>query len=564
MDFSEEQVLEFQEFRRLYLENRDKIIEVLRNCNEEFTLEPLSQKQNGSLLEIEPGYIKARYVTYEMRNDIKTYLPKSLKKINLPDSELDFDYLSSFTDLDTIVLDEINEEILKKIYEKTTIKNILLRFSYSLISDKIRGLVSEDRYQIGLYKDIVIKMLNPKKEKNIRALTFISSDIDMEQIEKLYSMLNIKKTPKKILITKELLFGKYNEIITGKQGLSINCYLQDNFIFKKIYNYLKNKGYKIDNVVVSIGNTIDIYNYDYSFLDSLAKETKLLICNNNFEQVEYNDFKSQIEGIKWYRSLINNLDLSPLEKLIYAYDIMKTFPYNMDPKNDIDSRNPAKVLNGQFIVCVGYTGILNEILKNLDSNLKHVAVSVACFSPTEYLGNHSRSMIYIDDNKYNIHGPFVLDSTWDSDRGIEGIKKYGDDYNALDLYRFFLVPILDYKKVFGHDLPPLIFNSEKLSEEITLEGLENYKSHLSSNESILRYGVSELFDKDTDNKTIIDSFKNKRISFSTLLTAIRNTRLHEGFTYENVDKEMERISRINAPYYDDGFVLSKEDIIQIK
>ena len=68
-------------------------------------------------------------------------------------------------------------------------------------------------------------MLNPKKEKNIRALTFISSDIDMEQIEKLYSMLNIKKTPKKILITNELLFGKYNEIITGKQGLSINCYL---------------------------------------------------------------------------------------------------------------------------------------------------------------------------------------------------------------------------------------------------------------------------------------------------------------------------------------------------
>ena len=100
--------------------------------------------------------------------------------------------------------------------------------------------------------------------------------------------------------------------------------------------------------------------------------------------------------------------------------------------------------------------------------------------------------------------------------------------------------------------------------DLNLEGLENYKSHLPSNESILRYGVSELFDKDTDNKTIIDSFKNKRISFSTLLTAIRNTRLYEGFTYENVDKEIERISRINAPYYDDGFVLSKEDIIQIK
>lgn len=564
MDFSEEQILEFQEFRRLYLDNRDKIIEVLKNCNDEFILEPLPEKYKGPLLDIEPGYIEARYVTYEMRNDIKTYLSKSLKRINIPDSELDIDYLSTFTDLDTIVLDEINEEILKKIYEKTTIKNILLRYSYSLTSDKIRGLVSEDRHQIGLYKDIVIKLLNPKKGKKIRALTFISPDIDMEQIEKLYSILDLKKTPKKILITNELLFGKYNEIITGKQGLSINCYLQDNFIFKKIYNYLKNKGYKIDNVVVSIGNTIDIYNYDYSFLDSIVQETKLLVCNNNFEQVEYNDFKSQIEGIKWYRSLINNPDLSPLEKLIYAYDIMKSFPYNMDPKNDIDSRNPAKVLNGQFIVCVGYTGILNEILKNLDSNLRHVAVSVACFSPTEYLGNHSRSMIYIDDNKYNIHGPFVLDSTWDSDRGIDGIKEFGDDYSSLDLYRFFLVPILDYKKVFGYDLPPLIFNSERLSEEITLEGLEYYKNHSLAKESILRYGVSDLFDKDVDNKTIIDSFKNKRIPFNTLLTAIRNTRLHEGFTLDNVDEEIERISRINAPFYEDGFILSKEDVIQIK
>ena len=173
-------------------------------------------------------------------------------------------------------------------------------------------------------------------------------------------------------------------------------------------------------------------------------------------------------------------------------------------------------------------------------------------------------MIYIDDDKYDIHGPYILDPTWDSDRGTHGIRAYGSDYNALDLYRFFLVPILDYKKVFGNDLLPLIFDDAKLNENVTLEGLEYYKNHLATNESILRYGVSELFDKDTDNKTIIDSFKNKRISFSTLLTAIRNTRLYEGFTYENVDKEIERISRINAPYYHDGFVLSKEDIIQIK
>ena len=564
VEISEKQILEFQEFRRLYLENRDKIIEMLKNCNDEFILEPSLKNQNNSLLEIGTNYIKVRYLTPEMKEDIKTYLPKTIKKINIPQYDLDFDYLSWFTNLDTIVLDEINEEILKNIYEKTSIKNVLLRYSYSLISDKIKGLVSEDRHKMGIYKDITIEMLTPKKENNVRSLTFVSPEMDMEQIEKLYYRLNLKKAPFKISLTSELLFGKYHEIIIRKKGIQIISYLQDNSEFKKIYDYLENKGYKVEKVTVNIGSTIDIYNYDYSYLDKLAKETKISITNRFFEEVEYEEFKSQIEGIKWYRSLINNSDLSPLEKLIYAYDIMKSFPYNKDPKNDIESRNPAKVLSSTYIVCVGYTNVLDEILRNADSNLRHIAVDVDCFDEKDYLGGHSRSMIYIDDDKYDIHGPYILDPTWDSDRGTHGIRAYGSDYNALDLYRFFLVPILDYKKVFGNDLLPLIFDDAKLNENVTLEGLEYYKNHLATNESILRYGVSELFDKDTDNKTIIDSFKNKRISFSTLLTAIRNTRLYEGFTYENVDKEIERISRINAPYYHDGFVLSKEDIIQIK
>jgi len=564
VEISEKQILEFQEFRRLYLENRDKIIEMLKNCNDEFILEPSLKNQNNSLLEIGTNYIKVRYLTPEMKEDIKTYLPKTIKKINIPQYDLDFDYLSWFTNLDTIVLDEINEEILKNIYEKTSIKNVLLRYSYSLISDKIKGLVSEDRHKMGIYKDITIEMLTPKKENNVRSLTFVSPEMDMEQIEKLYYRLNLKKAPFKISLTSELLFGKYHEIIIRKKGIQIISYLQDNSEFKKIYDYLENKGYKVEKVTVNIGSTIDIYNYDYSYLDKLAKETKISITNRFFEEVEYEEFKSQIEGIKWYRSLINNSDLSPLEKLIYAYDIMKSFPYNKDPKNDIESRNPAKVLSSTYIVCVGYTNVLDEILRNVDSNLRHIAVDVDCFDEKDYLGGHSRSMIYIDDDKYDIHGPYILDPTWDSDRGTYGIRAYGSDYNALDLYRFFLVPILDYKKVFGNDLLPLIFDDAKLNENVTLEGLEYYKNHLPTNESILRYRVSNLFDKGTDNKKIIDSFKNKRISFSKLLEAIRNTRLHEGFTLDNVDKEIEKVSRINAPYYEDGFVLSKEDIIQIK
>ena len=337
VEISEKQILEFQEFRRLYLENRDKIIEMLKNCNDEFILEPSLKNQNNSLLEIGTNYIKVRYLTPEMKEDIKTYLPKTIKKINIPQYDLDFDYLSWFTNLDTIVLDEINEEILKNIYEKTSIKNVLLRYSYSLISDKIKGLVSEDRHKMGIYKDITIEMLTPKKENNVRSLTFVSPEMDMEQIEKLYYRLNLKKAPFKISLTSELLFGKYHEIIIRKKGIQIISYLQDNSEFKKIYDYLENKGYKVEKVTVNIGSTIDIYNYDYSYLDKLAKETKISITNRFFEEVEYEEFKSQIEGIKWYRSLINNSDLSPLEKLIYAYDIMKSFPYNKDPKNDIES-----------------------------------------------------------------------------------------------------------------------------------------------------------------------------------------------------------------------------------
>ena len=105
--------------------------------------------------------------------------------------------------------------------------------------------------------------------------------------------------------------------------------------------------------------------------------------------------------------------------------------------------------------------MLKEIFKELDPNIQIEGLSLTCYEEdgTTVLGKHSRTYALIDDAKYNIHGLFALDPTWDSYKR-NGREKLGDDYTALDLYDHFLIPFSEYGEVFQHESPLAFFGKD--------------------------------------------------------------------------------------------------------
>lgn len=157
-------------------------------------------------------------------------------------------------------------------------------------------------------------------------------------------------------------------------------------------------------------------------------------------------------------------DLSPYEKLIYAYDITKKFKRYKTPKkdnknaNDLPREEKARlrgmsrdlyaILDNDYIVCVGFVNLLSDLLTKMgiDNIGQSVEIDIArhksikqllaitpnwkelspqekneliarqtSFIPkTDYEG-HRRIMVRLKDEKYGIDGLYFSDPTWDND-----------------------------------------------------------------------------------------------------------------------------------------------------
>ncbi len=110
---------------------------------------------------------------------------------------------------------------------------------------------------------------------------------------------------------------------------------------------------------------------------------------------------------------INNSSLSPYEKYIVIYNMVKGFKkYKFYNDNEADdfvcndaSRNVYLLMQNDFIVCAGYINLLVLLLKKVGIN------SVR----TDYVkGNHALAYVNIKDYKYNINGYYKCDITGDS------------------------------------------------------------------------------------------------------------------------------------------------------
>lgn len=157
---------------------------------------------------------------------------------------------------------------------------------------------------------------------------------------------------------------------------------------------------------------VDLYNDIVSVFDNDIENIYFSVPDNSslIPAVEY---KKTIEKIDEIVEEVKKYDFSPLEKILYLYDIVKARVYTAE-KEDEDSslsRNINSALLGDKIVCVGYAKIFKLLLDK-----------VGIESETTYLKEikgiygHVRNEIYIKDEKYDIDGVYLFDPTWDSNK----------------------------------------------------------------------------------------------------------------------------------------------------
>lgn len=516
--------------------------------------------------------------------ELKKHIPTTVEKVSLPISMYTDlpNFFTRFSNLKTIGISnygKFDREELDQIYKYSNVTDIEDSSMYfGELPSGLNSITADYEMIECKYKNINIHIKNNKIDSidsinSIKNITIVSDNIDYNQILEMMSKYsNVKdfeiKCPNNM---------GYKIRVDNKE-IQLDIDNNNPKAIVDFYNYFQQHNYDISRITFSINNSEkNYYDIDYAELDKLSKKINLEARYSIIEKGSYEQFRTMIEGIKWYRNIINESNLSPVEKVAMAYDIMKTFQYKEvnDDEDKSISRNPNTIMETGNIVCVGYTSMLQEVFKYLDNNIKIDNFGVTCYDEEDkFRGYHSRSIVRIDDDKYNIHGIYALDATWDSIKR-NGKEVFGNDYDALSLYHYFLVPIHEYKKTFKYDSTPKLFdnNLKSFNDGISKNDLEsqiNLVDGLKEKNNLVKEDLSDfdsviinLFGKDTSKKQIFEYLNARKISFEEILSIVYNTRKAEGYSGEYLENEIEKIRRINSRYYGIDVNLEEENGKQI-
>lgn len=223
--------------------------------------------------------------------------------------------------------------------------------------------------------------------------------------------LNIKSS------TKNLNF--INKIIKDVDKIKINFFKEFNHNninqIKYIFSFNKKVIFDSENI-----SDLKIKELKKELNTSFYVKSKY----NPYEDVLVDDYLETIEIMDNMKKEIEYYNLSPLEKIIYIYDMVKEKIYKKSSSSVSHSRDLTKVLQEEEIVCMGYANIFSSLANFLGLN-----TCVKCYYNEEKNSGHATVTIYLNDLKYDVHGVFECDPTWDS-------KKYYDDKDFINNYKW--------------------------------------------------------------------------------------------------------------------------------
>lgn len=339
------------------------------------------------------------------------------------------------------------------------------------------------------------------------------------------------------LISKELIPNVSNLIYDAS---SITIESDD---YEKIKKYIKRFNISEDKKIIITND--NLYNPDLMLSEinrihvvfKSSKNILLKIDGNNSPESILNCMKS-VKIIDDFVSEVKSLNLSPIEQLMYVYDWVRDRVYKMEDETDEKSvsRDLSSALLSGKIVCLGYANIFNIVAKKLGFS-----------SEVFYLENkmnekrgHSRNIIYIKDDKYDIDGVYLFDATWDS-------KK--DDNSFLNKYLYFAKTFDELKNI-DEKINLVSIDYPLLDNNIFMDIINRFEKNgvfnMDTNQVKMINKLSKLIDKKRNlinELAIIAKKQGIALPF--------NTDMDEEYI---LDKLYEYAELINTPIYAEKFL----------
>lgn len=324
--------------------------------------------------------------------------------------------------------------------------------------------------------------------------------------------------------------------------------------YLKIIEYLKPYLDKIPQIRLGM-------NIKDSAVQEMSQIVKMLGEHSEKAVVQYETHLEKVEQIKSncslkdyivmdeiltsYKMAIEAHGYSPLEKLIYAYDIVK----NVDYKELIDdkpkTRNLHDVILGGEIVCVGYSNLLNGLLTKLGIPATESSVSV--YRSPEKEEGHQRSVIYLKDSKYGIDGLFICDPTWDA----KSTKDIGYD-RPIDRYNYFLLPYDEMKySQWPENVNALSALSLKQSYLETIKYYSLYQHQLiQMNELLGLIDTTKLINEESEEFKKIDYGEREELKRNTFYAHIQEQipKFKQIIPFETIARAIETVRRTEGVY----------------
>lgn len=277
--------------------------------------------------------------------------------------------------------------------------------------------------------------------------------------------------------------------------------------------------------------------YSYSYYDE-----------DEFVYYKYEDLVEVINLVKYYRSFIGK-NLTPLEKVFYAYDLVKSIKspnvnnesvYKGDIKHYLDTGN---------IACMGYSTLLKNVLYNIDDNIK-INTFITESTTTKNL-YHARNIIYVKDKLYETDGIFLLDACWDSNRFTK--TRNGKRIEGLDLYNCFLFNNEEFRDLSSIVEKPYLFS--------IFDEYENNKNKYLKKQ--LRLESEYLFEEKINVKKLNYLIRRKN-SFDVIIYLLINIRYLEGYNKKEIIKEINRYINHNVSNVEEVKEYVKDLVLTLK
>ncbi len=239
--------------------------------------------------------------------------------------------------------------------------------------------------------------------------------------------------------------------------------------------------------------------------------------------VGYKDKYSIKDYAKYEKRLIDMIrpaiNLSPLEKFLYAYNITAKFKkYKENNENKNESRSLYEIMDGEYMVCVGYATLLNDLLNKLgiesgdysvtvDVGLDEVSNDALVLDDDVLIeeGFHERSIVHLVDPKYGIDGIYISDPTWDNvmknDAYVHALMSQ-DEYNGMDRYDF--VSFITVKEMY------FVHSIDEFYEKANIWIDKKQRSLISTQERLMGNYVKDFQDKLVDFMSVLENVDKEK------------------------------------------------------